>query len=106
MRRGKHPRSAERDLVLLNDAAGDAFAGVASRLGFEIVRIGVNDHSVANDGIGSVQRGGMVNLGNFGDACSVGNDVAQVAHVTLYLIGRGMGHLCRIIMSSSGRTIG
>lgn len=95
------------DLVLLNDAAGDAFAGIPRRLlRFEIVRVGVNDHSVADDRVGSIQSRGVINLGDLCHARSVGDEVAEVAHVTLDLIGRGMGHSGRIIVSSGRRAVG
>src|SRR2546423_14830737 len=42
----------------------------------------------------------MVKLRKFSNACAVGHDVAEVAHVPLHGIGRSMRHSSGIIMAS------
>src|SRR5438874_12119292 len=68
-------------LLLAYDPAGHTFAGIASRLRFQVVGIDMDNHSMANDRIGAIQRSCLIDARKLCHARSVGFDVAEVAHM-------------------------
>ena len=84
-------------LAELDDAAGNALARIAGRLGFQVVWIGMHDQTLADDAVGRIlgERGvGQSHL-QAGLAACVGDDVAEVTGVMI--------RMCRIAVLLAGR---
>ena len=91
----------------LHHAAGDARAGVAGRLGGQVVGIPVQDHGVADDGALARGDGDRVRgEGGAHGAAGVGGDVAEVAGVVRDRVGRAVRTCSSLTADLLGRAYG
>lgn len=80
----------------------DAVAGIARRLALQVVFLGVNDHTAAEDGAGAFKGKDFGSDVDLGGAAGVGLDIAEVAAVMMFAIGCAVGFAGGIKVAAGG----
>jgi len=90
----------------LDHAATDARPGIASRLGLEIIRVGMNYYASAQNAILPVEAQSTKNGIDRRNSLAVGFDIAKVSRMMLATTRPAVRRLPRIKMTSSRSAIG